>query len=333
MGSSSRFGKGSNLTGPFFRECAATLWDAKLADIAEIKDPTERKQALFEYLTDWEPPKGTGGPPYSDHLIHVDTSDGRLEIPLSPLADEPLKRSMHRGLPKLIEELATAAGNRFPRLAEKARRLLEQVDVPFEELDAPMVQIRLDAVKSAQVAGAEDGDRFSDEVAAALDAVMVAGPALTMDDDLVDEMLARARRYRDDPDPEADRAAQDEMSRRVAADRNAAGPRLRALEAEVAGNPEASAAVVQKAVNRNVLWRIAVGLGSDARTIAGATTAAIIATQFGPSIVEFVAVNWSEVYAAAQTYGPFFADWFVASVTKVQEIAAVAASIPPVRKK
>ncbi len=42
--------------------------------------------------------------------------------------------------------------------------------------------------------------------------------------------------------------------------------------------------------------------------------------------------NMPVLATAAQTYGPVFAEWFLASVSKLQEVAAVVASLPDRRR-
>ena len=329
-----------------FRGSAATRVDKRIAEISEIRNDAERARVLFDYLQDWVLPRDVDAAtsaPKPDELFPVDAKDGRLEVgassPTEAEKEDALKRAMHTSLPGLLDRLAQAAGNQFPQLADRARNLKAMLDRDFEVLDLPMIHLMLAELRAAQTAGQEEGLAFSSEVVTRLGSVMTAGPALTVDNPQVNIMLERVRRYRDAPEPPADMAAQNQFSAAVAADDRAIGDRLRRLEERVTRTPDPEAKVAQKAANRNVLWKIAIWGGGIAGTLVLGEAGSIVHDLYGGAIVHFVSANWEVLLATAQTYGAFFAEWFVASVSKIPEIAAVIAStpdkpvVPPMPKK
>lgn len=268
--------------------------------------------------------------PQPDDVFAVDVEDGRLEVatssPTEAERDEALKQSMHEMLKDVAERLTRAAGNQFPRLSDAARRLRDILDCPFEELEMPHVFLSLSDFRAALRSGKEDDQSYPEQITSLLDQVMTAGPALTVDNPDVERIMERAHRYREDPDPEEDRNAQNAMTHVVVKDKNAFGERLRRLEDRLAERDDPEGIVAQKSVNRNVLWRIAMGALADTRSLAVGITGSIIATSYGPAITEFTAANWTILTETAKTYGPVFSDWFIASASRLQEVAAVITS-------
>lgn len=311
-----------------FTNCTAAQRDPEIARIAEIKDHEIRALTLFDYLEDWQPPKDAGPPP-PDPLFPVAQQEGRLEVAAScPTAEEQedaLKRAMHRSLPALLERLAQMAGNQFPRLADLARHLVPMLQDEFEALDMAMIHLALNELRAAERAGAEEGMPFPVPLAALLSSVCDAGGGLTVDHPTVTLLMERARKARDNPDPEKDIAAQDALSHRIIADQQAMGDRLRALESAIVENPSPQAREAQKAVNRNVLWRIgATAIGFGGAAVGGK----VIGDLLGQPVVDFVLANLPTLQNAALTYGAPFAEWFLSALSKVPEFAAMIANVP-----
>jgi hypothetical protein len=316
-----------------FKSCAAAQQDPRIAEVSEIKDAKERARALFDYLDpEWE----TRGeePPAADPLFEVEDEDGRLEVaastPSEAERDERLKRVLHERLQAKADDLSKAAGNRFPRLATRARALVKQVDVPFEDLDMLGVHLAVEDLAEMARRGREEdgGEAFPEEVSVPLADVLRTGPGLTLDNEDVELLMDRARRYAAAPAPEAEKAAQDAMSHAVASDPRAIGDRLRALETQVAESHTPEAAVAQRAVNRNVLIRLGKGALVVTGSLALGVAGNLIAASHGPAITEFIGSNWATLVQAASTYGTAFADWFVSAMSQMSEFTGLAANIP-----
>lgn len=320
-----------NPSGPglTFENCAAARTDPKIAEIAEIADAKERAETLFDYLRGGpkpEPYPSTHPPQDPIHVVELDQSV--LEVTAScPTAEEredALKRAMHRSLPDLLERLAREAGNQFPQLAEAARRLTELLDSPFEDLDMTLLHLGFNELRAAEKSGQEDGMAFAATLQAVLSSACDAGGGLTVDHPMVTLLMDRARKARDNPDPQEDRETQNAMSRQVSQAKDAMGDRLRALEARVANSDDPQDHEAQKAVNRNVLWRIAIAAGGFSVAAVGGK---VVGDVLGQPIVDFVMTNLPVLKNAALTYGPVFADWFLSSLAKCQEFAGAIASL------
>jgi len=314
-----------------FTNCTAAQQDPEIARIAKIEDNKTRARILFDYLEDWQPPRNTGPTPAPDPLFPVAEQEGRLEVTAScPTAEEQedaLKRAMHRSLPALLERLAQMAGNQFPRLADLARHLVPMLQDEFEALDMAMIHLALNELRAAERAGAEEGMPFPGPLAALLSSVCDAGGGLTVDHPTVTLLMERARKARDNPDPEQDTAAQDALSHQIIAGQQAMGDRLRALESAIVENPSAQAREAQKAVNRNVLWRIAV-ISSSMTMVVDAVTGKVLGDLLGQPVVDFVLANLPTLQNAALTYGAPFAEWFLSALSKVPEFAALIVNVP-----
>ena len=250
------------LIGIHFKDTRATQADPRLAEIDEIEDDAERAKVLFEYLEGWELPGGTWSeiPPDPDPLLQVHAEDEKLEIsaslPSEAERDERLKRVLHDRLQAKAAELAQAAGNRFPRLAARARAVVLQADRPFEEVDLLLLHLEVADLSERAEAGSEEGDAFPPDVTGPLTDVLRIGPGLTLGNADVELLNDRIKRAKAAPPPTDEKAAHDQMSRAVAADDQAMGDRLRALEQRVESLPADVAIAVQQPAHRNILWKI-----------------------------------------------------------------------------
>lgn len=128
------------IIGLTFKGIPATA-DPRIAEIAEIADDKERATALLALLdAGWEPP-GVLEPVAlePDPLLRSILVDGKLEIAADPPTEEErrdrVKVALHDRLRDKAGTLAALAGNRFPRLANRARALAALLDKPFVELD------------------------------------------------------------------------------------------------------------------------------------------------------------------------------------------------------
>ncbi|MDJ0627982.1 MAG: hypothetical protein QNJ44_06950 [Rhodobacter sp.] len=313
-----------------FRDSEATLVDPQIARIAEIEDDGERAKALFAYLEDWVPP-GERPEVGGDEAAAVSEAGARLEVatshPSEAEREERLKLVLHERLKEKSAALAVAAGNRFFRLAARSRALEDQLDREFGELDLLMLHLAIEDLRDLDRLGREDedGEAFPPEVVVPLGDVLRLGPGLTLGHKEVDLLVERANRRRAGPPvPAGEVAAQDAMSVAVSLDADTIGPRLRKLEERVADSETAEAKELQKAANRNVLWKLAAWGGSLGTGVA----ASVIAATYGVEITAFVQTNWAVLVEAAGTYGPQFARWFVLSMQQVSEFAGLAANVP-----
>ncbi len=324
----------AGLFGLHFGGCAAARLDPRIAEIAEIEASATRAQTLFAYLENWVPPEGLVRPA-QDALLPVDLAGERLEIPASlpteAEREERLKQVLHKRLCSHAKSLAQAAGNRFPRLADRARALDLQVAAEFAELDLLMLHLAVEDLQFLNNLGREDddGEVFPSEVTLPLDDVVRLGPGLTLGHPDVDLLVERRNTNRaSDPVPAAELATQNQMSRAVAADDAAIGPHLRQLEGYVAESSTADAKVAQIAANRNVLWRIA---GVASVTVMGALEvhgAVADVHTLSPAVSEFLAQNFQLLHQVAALYGPDFYNWFAGAVAQVGQAKGISLTKP-----
>ncbi len=317
---------GPEFGGLAFNGTKFTQDDAGAAEIAEIKDPKARAAALFEYLKDWVPPGEVGEiVPDQDALLPVNIVAGRMEIaaslPTEAERDERLKRVLHQRICEKANDLARAAGNRFPRLAARARAVVLQACVPFEQLDLLLLHLDVEDLTTRQQDGQEDGETFPAEVTGPLDDVLRFSPGLTLGHPDVDLLNSRIQQTKANP-PAADEVAiHAAMSRAVGGDGKAFGERLQALEQRMETLPADVAMAVQRAAHRNILWRFAVAVGLVGTAVA--------ANMIAVPLTAFMANNWPVVQNLAQTYGPDFANWFFGAIQRVADLAGLVANIPP----
>jgi len=322
-----RLATGPKYSGLTFRDTGATRVDPRIAEIAEIKDNAKRAWVLFDYLEGWEPPKeATGNEPQPDALLPILSEDGRLEVaqslPTEAERDERLKLVLHERMRAKASELAQAAGNRFPRLAARARAVAVQVDRPFAEVDLLVLHLDVEDLAAREQAGEEEGEAYPPEVTGPLSDVLRIGPGLTLGNPDVDLLMERINRARAAPIPTEEKAAHDRMSAVTAADQAAIGDRLRALEGRMESVPAEVALVTQRAAHRNMLWRIGVGavfIGGIGLNVA----TNVVSAHYQPQIVAFVQTNWPILMQVAGTYGSAFAEWFATSVGSVPDLATL----------
>ena len=310
-------------SGLIFQECAAAREDPRIGEIAGIEDPTERFETLFEYLDTRDADRARKSTPEADPILRVVDEGERLEVaasvPSEAERDERLKQVLHQQLRDRAAALARQAGNRFSRLAARARLLEEQVERDFADLDLLMLHLATEDLRDLETLGREDedGDAFPPEVVIALGDVLRLGPGLTLGHADVDVLVERANRRRSSaPVPDAELAAQDDMSDALIAGQEAIGDRLRTLEETVARSSTAEDREAQKAVHRNVLWRIAVGAGGVAGTVAVGVVTGVLTTP----VETWVVANVPALLPAAATYGPAFYDWFALSLGQMTQL-------------
>ena len=267
---------------------------------------------------------GVAGPA-EDALFPVRPEGERLEIaastPSEAERDERLKQVLHQQLQAKAAALAIAAGNRFFRLAARARAVVTQVECPFGELDLLLLHLAVEDLRDLDALGREEeeGEAFTPEVQVALGDVLRLGPGLTLGHPDVDLLVERANARRASaPVPDEEIAAQDAMSRAVAGDARAVGDRLRALEEQVAEAGSAEAKEAQKAVNRNVLRKV--GIVALAGGIAKDAVRGVVVDGLKFAIFSLVARHGPVLMEAAATYGVVLADWFAASIAQVPDL-------------
>ena len=318
-------------TGPLFdgltfNDTPFTQADEHAAGIAGIENSIERAVALFEYLRDWVPP-GALESPATDDLFPILTDGGRLEVvqslPTEAERDERLKRVLHERLRDKARDLAQAAGNHFPRLATRARAVLGQVDRDFDDVDLLILHLEIEDLSVRSVAGQEEGEAFPPEVTGPLADVLQIGPGLTLGHPDVETLNDRIARFRGDPVPAAEKQAHDALSAETAKDTEAIGPRLAALEAQVASLPGQVALQVQRPTHRNMLWRIGVGGLYLTGSVGLGVATNVVSAAYHAQIVAFAQANWALLMDVAATYGAPFAHWFAATVASVPDLAAL----------
>jgi internalin A len=310
-----------------FKDTGAARIDDRIAEIAEIKDNAERARALFEYLEGREPPSDAAGSvPPPDDLLPILFQDGRLEVaqslPTEAERDERLKQVLHERMRAKARELAQAAGNRFPRLAVRARAVAAQVDRPFFEVDLLVLHLDVEDLAARELTGEEEGEVYPPEVTGPLSDVLRIGPGLTLGNPDVDKLIERTNRAKGKPIPTDEKAAHDRMSEVTAADQAAIGDGLRALEGRMDSLPAEVALVTQRAAHRNMLWRIGV-VSMFAVDVALNVATNVVSAHYQHQIVAFVQTNWPILMEVAATYGSAFAEWFAASMGSVPDLATL----------
>jgi hypothetical protein len=295
--------------------------DPRIAEVAVIEDAKDRAAALFALLdAGWEPP-GVVEPVAlePDPLLRSILVDGKLEIAADPPTEEErrdrVKAILHDRLQDKAGTLAALAGNRFPRLANRARALATLLDRPFDELDLLSVHLEIEDLEARRETGTEDGDAYTDEVQQAIADATRAGPGLTIGYPDVDLMLDRRRQAREEVVPEAEDAAHRRLSEAVMNDSEANGPNSRAMEEllqRVAD--DAASRVLLKAKHRNLVWKVAMLAITATGSVAGGVASSLIAAEYGTSITAFVTTNYSLLSDVAATYGRGVLVWFQQTV-------------------
>ncbi len=312
--------EGPSVLGLHFANIPTTRADVRLAGIAEIKDNRERARALFDFLDALPPPPS----PEPDPFLAVEDIDGRLEVaaslPTEAEREERLKQVLHARLREKAADLAREAGNRFPRLARRARVVAGLVDRPLAEVDLLAVHLEVDDLAQRAATGAEDGEAFPAEVAEALGDVLRTGPGLTLGHPDVEVLMERSRRMRDAPPAAKVQAAQDALSLVVAGDEAAIGDNLRAMEARIMAGVDSSVrAAVQGAVHRNLIWKIAAVAVVGVYGVGQSLVAGVVQPHLG-AVLEFAAANWAVLTEVAASYGGGFLSWFHAVMLQVPDL-------------
>jgi hypothetical protein len=295
--------------------------DPKIAEIAEIEEDAARATALFALLdAGWVPPVAVEPVPLEpDPLLRSILIDGKLEIEVDPPTEDErrdqAKAVLHERLKDKARDLSVLAGNRFPRLANRARALMLLLDRPFAELDLLSLHLEIEDLEERRTTGAEDGEPYTDDVRNAVSDVTRAGPGLTVGHPDVDTFLDRRRRSREDVVPEKDDAAHQRLSQAVIDDAEANGPNSRAMEEllqRVAD--QAAARALREAKHRNLIRTLVVPAVSVPRDVAINVAATLIATAYGPAITAFVTSNYGLLSEVAATYGQGVLVWFQQTV-------------------
>lgn len=319
-------GVGDEGDGLTFVGSGASRVDPTISKIATLRDKGVRVQTLFTYLKASRTPGAAPSTP--DPLLAVQVREGRLEIaasvPTEAERDEHLKRVLHGRLRTKANELAQAAGNRFPRLAGRVRAVVNQVDQSFEDVDLLLLHLDVEDLASRKEIGGEDGEPFTSEVIAPLDDVLRFSPGLTLGHPDVDLLNERVTRFRADPPTSDDKAAHDAMSRAVAGDHEAIGDRLRSLEERVETLPSAVAIAVQGPSHRNILWRVATLSTLGVWEVGKAVGLDAVVGSLSPQLSAFVVSNWPTVVNVASIYGLAFLNWFLVSVAPLPELSILA---------
>lgn len=185
-----------HMFGLALKGCAAAEEDPRIAEIAEIKDNSERARVLFEYLADWVPPWEPAQP---DELLSVEEVDGQLEVaaslPSEAEVEERLKQVLHAQLQDKAAALSRAAGNRFPKLVAHAWLLEQQVAPALAEVDLLQLHLVSEDLRGLHESGGEEeGEPFPVEVMIPLGEVLDRGPGLTLGNEVVDVLVERANR-------------------------------------------------------------------------------------------------------------------------------------------
>jgi Leucine-rich repeat (LRR) protein len=316
-----------------FNGTTATNFDLSFAEIAKIKDAKNRAAELFAYLEDWEPPVvfDENGPTPSP-LLDVKITDEKLEIadshPSEAERDDQLKQVLHTRLKARNTELERLAGNQFFLLCAKARSLTSRLGVNFDDLDMLNIHLDVEELTRLKDRGTErDGDEsFPQEVADALADVVSIGPGLTLNNEAVELLEDRKRRFFTNPLTADQQAAHDDFSTAVAQDADAIGDRLRALETQILEREDDPAgAAIQDAAHHNFLIKVAQITLDGVLLVATGVTVEIVS----PPIAAFLMAKWPVIVEVAALYGPSFQTWFLSAMSGLTEFAGLAANIQP----
>ena len=303
-----------------FQSIPATA-DPKIAEIADIKDSYTRAKALFALLeAGWVPPVAVEPVPLEpDPLLRSILIDGRLEIEVDPPTEDErrdqAKAVLHERLKDKARDLSVLAGNRFPRLANRARALMLLLGRPFAELDLLSLHLEIEDLEDRRTTGAEDGEPYTDEIRLAIADVTRAGPGLTVGHPSVDETLKRRREAREAVVIAEDDAKHQRLSQAVIDDAEANGPNSRAMEETLLRvADEAATRALVKAKHQNLIWKITTLAAIAAGGVASNVAANLIAGAYGPEVTAFVTTNWALLSDVAATYGQGVLVWFQQTV-------------------
>jgi len=324
-------------TGLRFSETPAARHDHQIAEIAQIRDNSERARALFDYLEDWVPP---GEAPPEDTLVSVSVAHEQIDVdavtPSQAEIDERLRQILYEQLREKTGELCRAAGNRYPKLAARARMLEDLLRNAFADVDILRLHLAVEDLRLLADQGQEEGgDPFPSEVVVPLTEVVDRGPGLTLDNAEVEVLLARANRRRAaGPEPEDIQDAHDRMSEATAKDEAAIGERLRKLENQIIGGATAEAQETQRAAHKNIIIRLGRIAWAGCKFAAGVTVTIAATEAFGPAIAAYVKTNLPLLAEVAATHGPAVAKFFAEAMAKISDLSGILASIEgPTRDK
>ncbi len=290
-----------------FKNTPATRSDARIAEIAKIKNEATRARELFAYLENWVAPGEIVPPAKPDPIFETILINGQLELAADPPSqaerDEALKRALHERLQTTAPELARAAGNHFPRLASKARVLQSLIEKPFAELDLLSIHLEVEILHDRLTRGTEEEVPFPDDVLGPLADATRLSPGLTLGHPSVDLYIARVREARENPSPAEDEATNRSLSLVITQDPAANGPNSIAMENRIlALEDTAERLAAQKPKHQWLLWALAMQ-GALADTTS-------LVSVFAPAVAVFIATNAALLGTAALTYGAPFALWF-----------------------
>jgi Leucine-rich repeat (LRR) protein len=323
----------SKLDGLRFENTVATRLYPHIAEIAAIRGAESRAAELFAYLEDWEPPVvfDENGPA-PNPLLDVTTIGDKLEIadshPSEAERDDQLKQVLHTRLKARNTELERLAGNQFFLLCAKARSLTSRLGVNFDDLDMLNIHLDVEELTRLKDRGTErDGDEsFPQEVADALADVVSIGPGLTLNNEAVELLEDRKRRFFTNPLTADQQAAHDDFSTAVAQDADAIGDRLRDLETQILEREDDPAgAAIQDAAHHNFLIKVAQITLDGVLLVATGVTVEIVS----PPIAAFLMAKWPVIVEVAALYGPSFQTWFLSAMSGLTEFAGLAANIQP----
>ena len=307
-----------------FLNCAATKFDKRINEISELEDNKERTRELFDYLKDWEPVWQSE--PTMDVVTPVTLDDNVIELVVAHPTDaddsEPLKHSLHRRLNSSASDFARISGNNHPRLTARARRLQEQLERDFYDLDLLLIHLEVEDLKeilSRRDERSED-DRLSPDLVDIIADIVQNAPGLTLGNPAIDILEERKSRFLDRPKQSEQDASHQEFSKSIKNTDNIFGPDLHALESRLSERgDEASTHVIRKALHRNVLIRIA--------KLAGAGAGTILLGAAGSAFWDFISLNWATIDTLVTGYGIGFRSWFMSMLFHAQEAAGIIANV------
>lgn len=305
-----------------FRQIPALEHDLKLDALSKIEDDRDRTAETLAYLKevvdDWPPIPQE--PPKQDDFLTVSLGvDGRLDIrPALPsgveLADT-VKQKAHLRLVDKLDALAQVAGNRFPRLANAARKLWARLDCAFEEIDMLEVHFDIEGMRGTYERRNEGigEERLSQDVISALDDVLIVGPGLVLDNEEVEKADIRRDRYRGIISHE-NIAAQDVVSDVIVGSPDFFGDRMRDYSAGFKAGSHHDMDRLrtgQATLNRNTL--IVIGLGA-AQSILGGPMGEI-----GNQLIIWLAQNHVALSAAMPGWGDATRVWLTPILMRARE--------------
>jgi hypothetical protein len=273
----------------------------------------------------------TNKPPEQDDLLRVQYQNQKLEIRTPHLSEEEIsdgiRPKIHERLKEAARELARAAGNYHPRLADRARALEKKLGVALDELDLLDVHLDLEDLRAIYETRHEltGEDTLEAEEIAVLERIGRIGPGLVRESEEVERFENRLGLENTEEVSERLKEAEDRLVESIAEASDMAGERLRAYAKSVQGaEADSKKGFVRRVLSRNTII-----------AAAKLCSVAVVSTAVGEAGTAGLVWLWEQsavirLFAAEQSAS--FAAWINLVMIEVREhLATVQGSLPQVR--